>query len=165
MDRNNAESTVTTSALIVGVVYAYRYFTEGPSSAAPSLAHPTAAKQLAGAGGLPPLSHFIIGYGFAFMIISVIAQAEPDVGGPLAALVALGTVLAQGQALFGDVGKALGAPTTSLPQGTASLTTAGTNAQRTASNLATPPVQRGASNVASGVDLGIAGIGSNLPFG
>lgn len=163
MQRSSAESTVTTSALIVGVVYAYRYFTEGPSSDAPSLAHPTAAKQLAGAGGLPPLSHFIIGYGFAFMIISVIAQAEPDIGGPLAALVALGTVLAQGQALFGDVGNALTAPATHGPTAaTTTLAAAGRNAQRTARNPATTPVQSGASSVAGGVDTGIAGIGGNL---
>ena len=79
MTTDGAQSTVTGSALVVGGVYAYRKLVESSGSA------PAA-----------PVSHFVIGFGFVFLTVSVIAQAAPSLGAMLAILIAVGDVVASG---------------------------------------------------------------------
>ena len=109
MTKEGAQTAVLTSAVLVGGVYAYRRLIEGPGQSAHQLASKTAAKQLAGQGNPPPLAHFLVGYGFAFLVMSMVAEADPDLGGGFAILVGVATVLAQGQQLFADLNGQLGA--------------------------------------------------------
>lgn len=116
MNAAQAERSVTTSAAVVAGVYAYRRLFEGQSGqAAQHVGQPAAAKQLAGLGGAPPLSHFIVGFGFAYLAIAVLAQADPALGGGLAVLVATTTLLTNGVQIFSNVERQLGLQTTPAP--------------------------------------------------
>jgi hypothetical protein len=108
MSPDGAQRAVSVAAVIVGMVYAYRRLVEGAGATGPHVASKGAAKQLLGQGPPPPLSQWIVAYGFAFLVISVMAQAAPRVGGTFALLLALGTVLTQGQQLAADVNGQLG---------------------------------------------------------
>jgi hypothetical protein len=89
MNQQQAQTAVSVSAVLVAGMYAYRKLTESkPSSST---------------------GHFVIGYGFTFLTLSVLAQAAPALGGMFAVLVATGDVLVNGQALFKDLNGALAA--------------------------------------------------------
>lgn len=136
---------MTTSAVIVGIVYAYRRLVEPAGQTAPHVATKNAVKQLAGQGGPPPLEHFIVGYGFAFLVMSLLAQADPDLGGSFAVLVAVATVLAQGQQIAADVNSQLGASV---------LGTASQAAQAPASLASNVAALPGASSAATTMPAG-----------
>lgn len=85
MNGQQAQSAVTLSAFVVASVFAYRKLTAGSSGSAPNT------------------GHFVIGFGFTYITLSIIAQAAPELGGMFAVLVAVGDLLANGTALIGDL--------------------------------------------------------------
>lgn len=91
MNTNQAQSAVTLSAFVVGGVYLYRKMTETSS----------------GKGTVPPVAHFVIGFGFVFIALSLVAQGAPELGGMFAVLVATGDLLANGTSLVDDLTGAL----------------------------------------------------------
>jgi hypothetical protein len=96
MDVDQAQSAVTLSAFVVAGVYGYR-----------KLIEPTT-----GQGTVSPTSHFVIGWGFVYITLSLIAQGAPELGGMLAILVMVGDLLAQGTSLTKDLTGALKATKT-----------------------------------------------------
>lgn len=99
MTRQGAERAVVVSALVVAGTYTYRLLTEGHSSHGGSLL---------GQGAPPNLGRFITGWGFAFLVIAIITEAAPSLGGSVAILVAAGDVLANGAQVSADVNHKLG---------------------------------------------------------
>lgn len=97
---------MTISALVVFGVYFYRLLTEGHSDSGGSLL------QLGGLGAPPNVGRFITGWGFAFLVLSIITEAAPPLGGSLAILVAAGDVLANGSQVATDVNGKLAAQKT-----------------------------------------------------
>jgi hypothetical protein len=69
MTRAGAERAVTVSALVVFGVYFYRLATEGHSANGGGLL------QLGGVGAPANLGRFITGWGFAFLVLSIITEA------------------------------------------------------------------------------------------
>jgi hypothetical protein len=103
MTEEQAQNAVTLSALVVGGVFAYRKLV-GPST-----------------GNSPQTAHFVVGFGFVFIVLAILAQAAPPLGGSLAILVATGDLLANGQGLVTDLQKSLNA--TARATGGAAATT------------------------------------------
>jgi hypothetical protein len=97
VNRLQAQSAVALSAFWVALIFGYRKLTEG------------AVQDVKTA---PSTAHFVIGFGFTYVVLATIAQAAPALGGMFAVLVATGDTLANGQAIFGDVTKALKATNT-----------------------------------------------------
>ena len=129
MTEAQAHTTITTSAVIVAATYAYRRLIEKGGVSQPSTVtghSSTSVKQLAGAGAAPPLAHFVVGYGFAFVVISALAQADPDTGAAFAIMLMAGTLLLNGIQIFTDISTSLGqgAPQVAIQPGTASAVTA-----------------------------------------
>jgi len=89
MSVDQAQSAVSLSAFVVASIFAYRKMTETTT------------------GHAPNTSHFIIGFGFVYIVLALIAQGAPELGGMLAILVATGDVLANGQPLIKDLNAAL----------------------------------------------------------
>lgn len=107
MNQQQAETAVTASALVVGGIYVYRRLSE--TDVQLTNAHGLRLKQLAGNGPVMPAGPFIVGWGFTFLVISIMAQASPSLGGNFAILVAAGAVLGNGVAVSKDLQKRLGA--------------------------------------------------------
>jgi hypothetical protein len=107
------ETAVTTSALICGGTYLYRKLSEGAKGARPAKPKVSAKEAAAGVVGLGevlPVGTWITGAGVTFIALSIITSANSNLGGSLAILVATGAILANGQALIGDVQGGLQAP-------------------------------------------------------
>jgi hypothetical protein len=94
MQPANAENWVTTSALVVIVVYGYRRITESGTG--------KGVKSLTGSGEPSSFGQFITAWGFTFFVISLLAQASPGFGGSVALLVMTADLLTNAQAVFGD---------------------------------------------------------------
>jgi len=105
MNREDAQSAVTLSALAVGLMFAYRKAMEQ------------------GSGSSPSTSHFVIGFGFAFFVISIVAEAAPELGGMLALLVATGDLLINGQSVFKDLNSQLAKTATKPAAGSSTSST------------------------------------------
>lgn len=88
MTTQQAQSAVSLSALVVAGVYAYRKLAEKGTSG-----NVTAA----------PLSHFVLGFGFTFIGLSLAAQAAPEFGGMFAVLVAAADLLVNGNKIVSDL--------------------------------------------------------------
>ena len=102
MTRAGAEGAVVLSALVVGSTWAYRKLIE-PASSKP--AGRGGAKALAGLESTPaPAGEFGIAFGFIYLTLSVTASFAPELAGSLAVMIAVGDVLANGSAVFVDVG-------------------------------------------------------------
>lgn len=153
MNEATAERWVTVSAVIVAGIYAYRRLTE---PAAP----PVTLKKLAGVGELPPLGAFATAWGFMYLVIAIMTQAAPGLGGSFAILVATSDFLTNSASVFADVGKQ-----TSAGKASQTATSAGTQANITAGLPGTPTVQRGASTIAGATATGIGQIGSQVSAG
>lgn len=100
MTSQSAERWVTTSALVVAGVYAYRRMIEP--------AQPGTLSNVAGVGNPVPLGQFATAWGFTFLIVAVMTQASPELGGGFAILIATADLLTNSASLFGDVGKQTG---------------------------------------------------------
>jgi hypothetical protein len=106
MNQAQAETAVTGSALVVGGIYIYRRLSE--TDVQLTNAHGLRLKQLAGVGPVLPVGPFVVGWGFTFLVLALMAQARPDLGGNFAILVAAGALLGNGESVFQDVGNQLG---------------------------------------------------------
>jgi hypothetical protein len=84
MTTDQAQSAVTLSAFVVAGIFAYRKLASGSTAAS-----------------VPQTSHFVVGFGFTYIILSLLAQAAPALGGMGAILVATGDLLVNGQAITG----------------------------------------------------------------
>ena len=92
MSTDQAQSAVSLSAFVVAAIFAYRKLIEqGGASSNP----------------VPSTGHFVIGFGFTFVILSLFAQGAPTFGGMMAILVATGDLLVNGQPLANDLTAAL----------------------------------------------------------
>ncbi len=91
MNVDQAQSAVSISAFLVAAVYGYRKLTESAT----------------GSTTVAPVGHFLVGFGFAYISLSVVAQFAPELGGMFAVLVATADILANGQALTGDITRVL----------------------------------------------------------
>jgi hypothetical protein len=98
MSQATAERWVTISAVTVAGIYAYRRLIE-PSTP------PATVKKLMGVGELPPLGSWATAWGFTFLVVSVMAEASPGLGGSFAILIMTADVLTNSSNLFTDVGK------------------------------------------------------------
>lgn len=78
MTSDGARTAVTMSAVVVGGIYGYQ--------------------KLSDPAGTPPVAHFLIGFTFIYVTLGILAEAAPALGGMFAALVAVGDLLANGQA-------------------------------------------------------------------
>lgn len=107
MTREQAETAVAGSALIVAGIYAYRKLVE-PSVTPTNKTKGGRVAQALGYGPPPPIGRFITGWGFTFLIVALMAQASPNFGGSFAILVAVGDVIGNGVALADDVKAGLG---------------------------------------------------------
>lgn len=102
MTSDQAENIVSMSALVVGGTYLYRKLIEPSVPATASTGRHNVAQAM---GYGPPLSvgKFVTGWGFTFLMISMIAQVSPDLGSSMAILVAVATLLINGAAIAVDV--------------------------------------------------------------
>lgn len=89
MNSDQAQSAVALSAFVVAAIFAYRKLIETTTS--PSV------------GEVPQTGHFVLGFGFTYITLSLLAQAAPALGGMFAVLVAVGDLLANGQPLIADL--------------------------------------------------------------
>ncbi len=92
MTTDQAQSAVSISALVVAAVFGYRKLTEATTQGNVSAA---------------PWAHFVIGFGFVYVSLAVVAQAAPELGGMFAILIAAGDVLANGKSVAGDITNSL----------------------------------------------------------
>jgi hypothetical protein len=93
VNRHDAHVAVALSAVWVAIMFGYRKLTPSDTE-------------------LTSTAHFVIGFAFTFIVLSVIGEAAPDLGGMMAILVATGDTLVNGEAFFSDVTKALKATST-----------------------------------------------------
>ena len=98
MDKSTAERWVTISAVLVAGIYAYRRLTEATSQ-------PVTLKKLIGGGGIPPLCAFATAWGFTYLVVAIMTEAAPGLGGAFAILIATSDFLTNSASVFQDVGK------------------------------------------------------------
>lgn len=116
MNSEQAENAVIVSSLIVAGIYMFRKLTE--PAIPPTSKHSAAT--------LPSVGRFVTGWGFAFLVISAIAEASPGLGGAFAILAATGDILVNGAALTTDINSKLGTPPTPAPTSSATIGAVGT---------------------------------------
>lgn len=113
MTQQQAETAVTTSALVCGGMYVYRKLTEhitrSPASHAKITAKGTAAGVL-GVGELLPAGTWLTGAGVTFIGLSILTSINANLGGSLSILVATGAILGNGQAVLKDVSQGIEKP-------------------------------------------------------
>lgn len=98
MNAQGADRAITTSALLVAGIYTYRRLTEGAGSPSGSK-----AAQLLGRGSPPSIGVFITAWGTAFLVMAIVAQASPGLGGSFAILTAVADLMSNGQQLAADI--------------------------------------------------------------
>ena len=102
MERAGAEKAVIGSAIVVAGVWGYRKLVE-PLASATDVTE-TSLSKLAGLSTIPASSaEFAVGFGFTYMILAILVDASPDVAGAFAILIATGSILTNGQSVFGDI--------------------------------------------------------------
>jgi hypothetical protein len=96
---------VNGAALVVAGIYFYRKLLEPTLSGAASQPSSIggAAGQIIGVGPLASTGRFVVGFGFTFLVISLLEGASPQLAGNLALLVALGAVLGNGLKVTEDL--------------------------------------------------------------
>lgn len=94
MTDESAQQWVVISAAVVLGVYAYRRVTE-------TAADQVTLRELVGLGNPAPLGSFVTAWGFTFLVVSIIATANPPLGGAFALLIATSDFLTNAPALFG----------------------------------------------------------------
>lgn len=111
MNQAQGETAVTTSALVVTGLYAYRKATEGetkaPATKKVSKGVTSYAEAPLGLGELAPLGEWATGMGFTFILLSILTSVNATFGGSFAILVATGAVLTNGQAVLKDLSHGL----------------------------------------------------------
>jgi hypothetical protein len=125
----SADPTILGSALLVGGIWAYRRLVEPTASLTAASASDLAsnqgwsARQLAGLEAAPAAAaQFVPAFAFVYITLALIGMADADTARSFAVLIAVGDVLTNGSALFGDIGGA--AAGTSTPASAAAQATA-----------------------------------------
>lgn len=104
---DRAQQWVLVAALITTASYGFRRLVETDLKRTP--AHGSSTQRLLGSGSPPPpLSTWAFSYGAAFSILALIAFASPEIGGSLAILSVLATVMFNSQAVIADLGSLQG---------------------------------------------------------
>lgn len=114
MTRQGAETAVMISALVVGGLYGYRKMTEGVIAAGKlakdgsgldrAVGPSSKVAQALGAGSPPaPAGKFLVGFGFTYLALAVLAAGVPDLAGAMAILIALACILTNGVSVFSDL--------------------------------------------------------------
>lgn len=138
MTKEGAQEAVNASALIVAGIYLYRRLVESPSAAAPTAQRspatpqaPLGQRELAaietaygpqphgiagipaqvflGSGPVAPVPRFVVGWGFTYIVLALLAEGQPALGGWLALLIAAGAVLGNGVKVGSDINRQLSA--------------------------------------------------------
>lgn len=143
MDSSTAERWVVISALVVAGVYGYRRLVEPVESGN--------IKNIVGIGNPVPLGQFATAWGFAYLVIAIMASANPGLGGSFAILVMAGDLLTNTPSITKDVAKGSGTTATSSST-TSTTTTTATPAQQ----VAAAPGLRAANNAANAAVKGAA---------
>lgn len=123
MTKTQSNEAIIISALLVAGIYGYRRATE-PLSGAKEKQNGASPRQLAQpftGEEIAPLGRFVTGWGFAYLVISIMGAASPGLGGWFAILLGTGSVLGNGLAISQDLETALGSKATS-PQKTKTVT-------------------------------------------
>lgn len=94
MSEDQAQQWVVISAAIVLGVYAYRRVTE-------TVADQVSLRELVGLGQPAPVGSFVTAWGFTFLVVSILATANAQLGGAFAMLIATSDFLTNAPALFG----------------------------------------------------------------
>ena len=140
MSRDSAQRWVVISALLVAGVYGYRRITEP--------VQPGKLSNILGIGELVPLGQFATAWGFTYLVVAIMAEAAPGLGGAFAILIAAADFLANTGSAVADIGKAESGKlkATTLNFGATALSSAAPAAQQAAAG--------GATNVGQGVGQG-----------
>jgi hypothetical protein len=100
MNSNQAETWVTVGAVATAGIYGYRRIVD-PSTTPAGKGN---AKALAGADPAPvPTGQFVTAWGATWLIVSIMAEADPGLGGAFALLILAADFLANANVLFTDV--------------------------------------------------------------
>lgn len=110
MSRDQAERAVIISALVVGIVYAYRRLEE-PTSSGVTL------PRLIGAGAPAGFAPWVTAWGTVFFMLAIASEFAPGPAGAFAILVATSDVLTNGAALFTDLGTQTNPKPAAKPKG------------------------------------------------
>lgn len=109
MTGEQARDAVNGAALVVAGLYFYRKLLEptveaskGPKKSQPKNI-PGAALQVIGVGPLASTGRFVVGFGFTFIVLSLMEGASSDLAGYFAMLIALGSILGNGVAATEDI--------------------------------------------------------------
>jgi hypothetical protein len=132
-----AETTITVCAVIVAGVWGFRTLYETGKSGTELTSGAKEGKSqlqtLAGMSAHPAApAEFIVGFGFVFFSLSVIALPAPELAKMFAVLIAVGTTLANGTQFLNDINSGV-STTTTLESGSTT-------------QLATKPAVKSASN-------------------
>ena len=73
----------------------------------PTTARSIPGQVLLGAGPVAPVPRFVVGWGFSFIVLALLAEGQPALGGWLAILVAAGAVLGNGSKVATDINRQL----------------------------------------------------------
>lgn len=127
MTEGQARDAVNGAALVVAGLYFYRKLIEpavrgdrnGATVPRPPAGSPVrklasyaenepdslrgAAAQLAGFGEVAPLGRFIVGFGFSWLVLSLVEAGSPKLAGYMALLIATGSVIGNGYQVSADV--------------------------------------------------------------
>ena len=120
MNSEQARDAVNGAAIVVAGIYFYRKLIEPglagstavsangvPTTVPVSLTEPKsiggAAAQLLGKGPVASTGRFVVGFGFTFLVLSLMEGASPELAGNFALLIALGSVLGNGLQVSKDV--------------------------------------------------------------
>lgn len=106
-----ARDAVNGAALILAGLYFYRKLIEptvvpavkGKRSAPQPKTVAGAAGQVIGVGPLASTGRFIVGFGFTFLVLSLVEGASPELAGSFALLIALGAILGNGVQVTEDL--------------------------------------------------------------
>lgn len=102
MNQQSAEKAVVASAIVVAGAWGYRKLVE-PLATPQETSNPV--RQLIGLEPNPaPAAQFLVGFGFTYLSLSIAVIAAPELAGAFAILIATGSILSNGAALFGDIG-------------------------------------------------------------
>lgn len=105
------EKTVIISAVVVFVVWGFRYLDEMNKPHAENH-EKGGVNELIGLSPEPAHpAQFLVAYGFIFFVLSLLATGAPKAAGAFALLVAVGTTIANGYSLFNDINQAVAGTT------------------------------------------------------
>jgi hypothetical protein len=101
---------IVTAAILIALIYAWRYYTSHSSAGAP-----LGAQSLAGIGPLVSPEGFLIAWGVVFLTLSTVASFAPGFANAFALLLLVADVLANGYAVSRTTRQAISLKTEPAP--------------------------------------------------